>query len=61
MFLRLGVSSGCGVCGVCGGGQGGVSGVCGGGQGGGNETRDPFAMIIERVLSASKCKINFVP
>lgn len=55
MFERFGVSRGCG------GGQGGVCGVCGDGQGGCNEVRDPFAMIIERVLSASKCKIYFVP
>ena len=63
MFLRFEVSGGCeGGC------EGGCGDGCGGGQGGGdgcdgcgNAACDPFAMIIKRVLSASKCRINFVP
>lgn len=57
MFLRFGVLSDCD--GGCDSGCGGDG--CDGCNGCGNATRDPFAMIIERVLSASKCRINFVP
>ena len=61
MFLRFEVSGGCGGdCGDCGGGSCG-GGSCGGCDGCGSAARDPFAMIIKRVLSASKCRINFVP
>ena len=54
MCLRFGVLSDC---------DGGCDSGCGGDgcDGCGSAARDPFAMIIKRVLSASKCRIDFVP